>query len=200
FAAALMERVGMRRMMLAALAILGLAIAATVFLNEAWQLQLLWGLVVGLGTGAMAGWLSATVANRWFVERRGLVVGLLTASNATGQLVFLPLLAELTVNSGWRSAVILVGIVALLSLIPVALFIRNFPEDIGMRAFGAKATDPSSKPRLPVSGNPFSSAIGTLLHSAPSRDFWLLMGSFFICGASTSGLICTHLIPASVEH
>ncbi|MCA1552853.1 MAG: MFS transporter [Chloroflexi bacterium] len=199
FAAALMERLGMRRMMVSALVILGGAIALTTQMREAWQLQLLWGLVVGLGTGAMAGWLSATVANRWFVERRGLVVGLLTASNATGQLVFLPILAAIAVSVGWRSAVVLVAGAALVLIPFVVIFIRNFPEDLGLRAYGAKQSDPVT-PRAPTTGNPFASALRTLQMCLRSRDFQLLAGSFFICGASTSGLIGTHLIPASVEH
>jgi MFS family permease len=197
FAAAVMERVGMRRMMVASLALLGVAVAATVGMNEVWQLQLLWGLVVGLGSGALAGWVAAAVANRWFVERRGLVVGILTAGGATGQLIFLPLLASTIVAVGWRPAVLLVAAVALLVIPPVVLIVRSFPQDVGLSAYGA----PADTPRPPLStDNPFTRAVGTLTRGVRDRDFLLLSGSFFICGASTNGLIGTHLIPASIEH
>lgn len=199
FAAAFMERLGMRRMMSGALLVLGGAIALTTQIREAWQLQLLWGVVVGVGSGAMAGWLSPTIANRWFVERRGLVVGMLTASNATGQLVFLPLLAALAVTFGWRASVELVAGTSLALIVLVLIFIRNFPENIGLRPYGASESEPITPPPA-VTGNPFANALRNLATGLRSRDFWLLAGSFFICGASTSGLIGTHLIPASVEH
>ncbi|HEV8634492.1 MAG TPA: MFS transporter [Chloroflexota bacterium] len=200
FAAAVMERIGMRRMMVGALATLGLAVALTVGMRAVWQLQLLWGLVVGLGSGAMAGWVAATVANRWFAERRGLVVGILTAANATGQLVFLPILASLIVSAGWRWAVLLVSAAALLAIPPVALLIRDRPQDVGLRPYGAPEGVGSAVPPARPSGNPFATALGTLRRGVRDRDFLLLAGSFFICGASTNGLIGTHLIPASIEH
>jgi sugar phosphate permease len=145
----------------------------------------------------MAGWIAAAVANRWFIARRGVVVGLLTASNATGQLIFVPVLASLVVAYGWRSAVVLVAGVALL-LIPLAVFfLRNFPQDVGLRPYGATANDEDPRPRLVK--NPFTGALKTLTSSLQVRDFWLLAGSFFICGLTTSGLIGTHLIPFARE-
>jgi sugar phosphate permease len=200
FAAAVMERIGMRRMMVGSLATLGLAVALTSRMTELWQLQLLWGVVVGLGSGAMAGWVAASIANRWFVERRGLVVGILTAANATGQLIFLPILASLVVSVGWRSSVLLVAAVSLLAIPLVVLVIRNFPQDVGLRPYGAPA-DVSATVRPPrPTGNPFVRAVQTLGRGVRDKDFLLLAGSFFICGASTNGLIGTHLIPASIDH
>lgn len=199
FAAAVMERVGMRAMMLVALVVMGLAVIATTQIHTAWQLQLLWGVVVGIGTGALSGWVAATVANRWFVERRGLVVGVLTAASATGQLIFLPILASAIEAVGWRLAVLVVAAVALLIVPFVALLIRDSPRQIGLLPYGAKVDDEPVAPQ-PTAQNPFVAAIQTLTHGLRNRDFRLLAGTFFICGASTNGLIGTHLIPNSVEH
>ncbi len=196
FAAALMERFGVRRIMLIALMTIATGSALTTLMRAPWQLALLWGVVVGLGTGAMASVLAATVANRWFVRRRGLVMGALTAASATGQLVFLPLLAWLAANLGWRWAAATVAAGALLVLPLVAIFMRNRPEDLGLRAYGA--TDADGAPAS--TGSPLAAAFRGLRLSVRSRDFWLLAGSFFICGATTNGLIGTHLIPASMDH
>ncbi len=200
FASAVMERFGVRRVMIGALLTIAIAVGLTTRMNAAWQLDLLWGGLVGLGTGAMAGWVGATIANRWFIERRGLVVGVLTASGATGQLLFLPLLASMVESIGWRPAVMLVAIVSLAVIPLVAIFMRNFPQDVNARPFGSKPNDPV--PLLPAraAGNPFTTAIGTLTGGLRNGDFRLLCASFFICGATTNGLIGTHLIPASVEH
>src|SRR5438132_9656704 len=161
-----------------------------------WQLYLLWGVVVGLGTGCMASVLAATVANRWFVQRRGLVLGALTAAGATGQLIFLPFLGWLAQNRGWRSAAITVAIGALVVVPLVALFLRNRPADLGLRAYGSTEADTG----VLAVGSPIRNAFRGLTLGVRSRDFWLLAGSFFICGASTHGLIGTHLIPASMDH
>ena len=201
FAAAVMEKFGMRRVMVGALFLLAGAVALTTQIHNAWQLYLLWGAVVGLGTGSMAGWVAAAVANRWFVERRGIVVGLLTASNATGQLIFLPLLATVVEKYGWRPAVLVVASVALVAAPLVMLIVRNYPEDVGLRAYGAPEHEERHSHAKPMQvGNPFKMAIATLLLGLRSRDFLLLAGSFFVCGATTSGLIGTHLIAASHEH
>jgi sugar phosphate permease len=144
----------------------------------------------------MASVLAATVANRWFVQRRGVVLGALTAAGATGQLIFLPGLGWLAENSGWRYAAIAVGAAALAVVPLVAIFMRNRPSDLGLRAFGAAEADiaPTN------TGSPILNAFRGLRLGVRSRDFWLLGGSFFICGASTNGLIGTHLIPASMDH
>ncbi|MGI8551747.1 MAG: MFS transporter [Dehalococcoidia bacterium] len=200
FAAAVMEKFGMRRLMIGSLLTIAVAVGLTTQMRASWQLQLLWGGLVGLGTGAMAGWVAATVSNRWFVERRGLVVGLLTASGATGQLIFLPLLARIVESAGWRPAVLIVAGVSLIIIPLVALFIRNFPQDVGQRPYGASSEMAAAMAPVARTGNPFATAIGTLTRCLRHRDFRLLAGSFFICGATTNGLIGTHLIPASVEH
>ncbi|HEY8743429.1 MAG TPA: MFS transporter, partial [Chloroflexota bacterium] len=161
-----------------------------------WQLYLLWGVVVGLGTGAMATVLAATVANRWFVRRRGLVMGVLTASSATGQLIFLPLLAWLATNVGWRFAALAVSAGALIVVPIVAVLMRNYPRDLGLQAYGATESEVPRQQHV----HPVKSAFNGLRLGVRERDFWYLAGSFFICGASTNGLIGTHLIPASVDH
>ncbi len=196
FAAALMERFGIRRVVLTALVTIASGSALTTLMRAPWQLALLWGVVVGLGTGAMASVLAATVANRWFVARRGLVLGALTAASATGQLVFLPLLAWLAVNFGWRWASLTVAGGALLVTPLVAVFMRNRPGDVGLDAYGATEAE------VPMvsTGSPLTAAFRGFHLASRSRDFWLLAGSFFICGASTNGLIGTHLIPASIDH
>lgn len=197
FAAALMERFGIRRTMLFSLAFLALGVTLTTVISASWQLVLLWGVVVGSGTGMMSLVLGATVVNRWFKERRGLVLGILTASTATGQLVFLPMQASLVERFGWRPAVLAVAGVTL-SIIPlIAIFMRDRPSDIGLRPFGDKAESVEvPQPRL----NLIASTLGALRLGMRSQDFWLLFISFFICGASTNGLIGTHLIPACIDH
>ncbi len=198
FAAAIMDRFGVRRVIVAALLAVAAGVGLSTQVRAAWQLYLTWGVVVGLGTGCMATVLGAMVANRWFVQRRGLVMGVLTASTATGQLVFLPLLASVAVDVSWRAAA-RVGCGAAAVMLPLALrFVRNGPRDMGLLPYGA---DPASvaEPTL-TAGNPFAAAVTTLLRSLRSRDFLLLAGSFYVCGATTNGLIGTHLIPASVEH
>lgn len=200
FAAAVMERIGMRAMMLVALLTMGIAVILTTQIRAAWQLQLLWGVVVGIGAGALSGWVAATVSNRWFVERRGLIVGVLTAAGATGQLIFLPILASAIEAVGWRLAVLVVAAVAL-ALVPIVLFfIRDSPQEIGLLPYGAKQSDVVATPLRLSTSNPFTAAIQTLMQGLRNRDFRLLAGTFFICGASTNGLIGTHLIPHSVEH
>lgn len=199
FAAALMDRFGVRRVMIGSLGLVAVGVGLTTVMHASWQLVLLWGIIVGLGTGATALVLGAYIANRWFVERRGLVMGLLTASTATGQLIFLPMLASVVVNHGWRNAVLIVSGVALLMIPIVAFFMRNDPSDIGLRPDGAPPEGPET-PRGLTTGNPVTAALSALGRGFKSRDFWLLAGSFYICGASTNGLIGTHLIPASMEH
>jgi MFS family permease len=211
FAAALMDRLGVRRVMLASLAFVAAGVGLTVFMRAPWQLDLLWGVVVGSGTGAMALVLGAYVANRWFVERRGLVMGLLTASSATGQLLFLPVLASLVVAHGWRTAVLATSGATLLIVPLVAIFMRSSPQEIGLRplgssgtashppAFAPSAPEFASRPDASESADPIRAALGGLVRGTRSREFWLLVGSFYICGASTNGLIGTHLIPACME-
>ena len=163
-------------------------------MTQVWQLMLLWGVVIGLGTGMTALVLGATVAARWFAERRGLVVGILTASIATGQLVFLPLLASLTDRYGWRIALALVCVMLGVAAFAVLMVMRDRPSDVGLRPFGDEGTEPLPAP--PPNNAPImAAALGTLRDASKSRVFWILFATFFICGASTNGLIQTHLIP-----
>jgi MFS family permease len=198
FAAAAMNRFGIRRVVLAALALVGTGSLLTVWMTASWQLILLWGVVVGLGTGAMAGVLAATVATRWFVRRRGLVVGALTAAGATGQLVFLPVLAALAEGPGWRWSSVAVTAGALLVMPLVLVFLRNSPADAGLRPYGASEDSPITPPVAPP--NPVGTALRVLREASRTPAFWLLAGSFAICGATTNGLIGTHLIPAAHDH
>ena len=196
FVAALMERFGLRVVTVGALITISAGALLTTLMTAPWQLYLLWGVVVGVGSGSMASVLAANVAARWFVKRRGLVLGALTAAGATGQLIFLPALGWLADNVGWRYVSITVAIGALAVAPIIAIFLRNRPRDIGARAYGATEDDPA----VATSGSPIANAFRGLRMGVRSRDFWLLGGSFFICGASTNGLIGTHLIPASVDH
>jgi sugar phosphate permease len=198
FAGALMARFGVRRVMLAALTTLAAAVGVSTLMTQAWQLIALWGVMVGLGSGAMALVLGATVATRWFVKRRGLVTGLFAASTATGQLIFLPQQAAIIEAAGWRTAVLLVAGVAISVAVLVGVFMRDDPRHVGLEPYGVE--DSTMPAAAPPRGNPFALAVNTFVESAKIKDFWLLAGSFAICGATTVGLISVHLIPASVEH
>jgi sugar phosphate permease len=197
FCAALAQRFGIRRIIVFALLLLAATCALATRITAAWQLMLLWGLCVGAGTGLIANVLGAVVVNRWFSQRRGVVLGVLTAATATGQLIFLPILARLAEGSGWRSALLVMSGAAVL-IVPLALFfVRESPAELGLLPYGADAGE-VVVPSAP--GNPAANAIRTLFSAARTRDFWLLAGTFFVCGASTNGLIGTHLIPACVDH
>jgi len=196
FAAAMMERFGLRRVLIGALLTVATGALLTLFMTQSWHLVVLWGVVVGLGTGSMATVLAATVANRWFVRRRGLVVGVLTAASATGQLVFLPVMAWLAGRYGWQAVSIAVA-TATLAVVPlVVVFARNRPEDLGLRRYGESDSDPTPVIRT----NPIGAAFGALGQAVRAPAFWLLAGTFFICGATTNGLIGTHFIPAGIDH
>jgi MFS family permease len=197
FAAALTETFGVRRSMLLSIGLVSVGIGMTPAMTAPWHMILLWGVVVGIGTGMTALVLGATIVNRWFAERRGLVMGVLTASTATGQLLFLPLLASLIEQYGWRIAVMLVVGAGLLLLPVIGLLMRERPEDLGLRPFGETGPPPPPAARI---GNAFLAPLEVLAAGTRSRDFWLLFGTFFICGASTNGLIGTHLIPACLDH
>lgn len=196
FAVAIMERFGLRRTVCGALLLLAVGVGLTAAMHALWQLMLFWGVVVGSGTGMVALVLGATVAERWFNRHRGLVLGLLTASSATGQLVFLPLLAAIATHLGWRAVSLTVAALALLLIPLVALLLRDRPADIGLAPYGGTTIEPP--PRR--TRNPGARAVLALRDGAKSRDFWLLAGSFFVCGASTNGLIGTHLIAVCGDH
>ena len=196
FAAALMDRFGVRRTMTLALAASALGVALSPLMREAWQLVLLWGVVVGIGTGFIGAYLAAYIAARWFTKQRGLVIGILTAGNAAGQLVFLPSMAALTEYAGWRTMSLTLAGVVMLFVPLLLLLMRDRPEDIGLAAYGGTRTIGPPAP----AGNPVTAAFGALSDGARTRDFWLIAGGYFVCGASTNGLIGTHLIPACVDH
>jgi sugar phosphate permease len=196
FAAAAMQRFGLRPVVAASLGINAVAFGLTAFVREPWQLVLLWGVCVGIGTGLTANVLAATVATRWFVKGRGVVVGLLTAGVSTGQLVFLPLLANIEALHGWRTVVYVVAACALAVAVPAVLLLRDRPSDLGLPPYGASAIElpPATKT------NPIAIAFNELAAVAGRRDFQLLFATFFVCGASTSGLIQTHFIAACGDH
>ena len=197
FAAALMERFTVRKVVMSALAAVSLGAFGTIFMNAPWQLVLLWGVVVGIGTGSMALVFAATIASRWFMQRRGLVTGALTAAAATGQLVFLPALSSIAINHGWKSVSITIAIAAA-AVIPLIWWgLIEDPEKIGAKPYGA-SDDWQAPERL--SGGAAKNAIFALKEGAKHKDFWLLFGTFFICGLTTNGLIGTHFIPAAHDH
>lgn len=199
FAAALLNRYGLRNVTLIAQLIVGCGLLASLAMTQVWQLVLLWGVVIGIGTGMTALVLGATIATRWFVARRGVVIGMLTASVATGQLVFLPLLASLTDRFGWRVALTLICVMLGVSAALVLLVVRDRPSDLGLRPFGDAGTEPLPAPP-PNKASIVVAALGTLRDISKSSVFWILFATFFVCGASTNGLIQVHLIPMCVDY
>jgi sugar phosphate permease len=197
FAAALMERFGIRKVLTCALVLISAGAGLTGFMTSSWQLIMCWGVLIGLGTGSMAMAFVATITGRWFVKHRGLVTGVLTAGGATGQLVFLPVLANLVQNHGWRSASYTVAIASLAVVPLVVLFIRNFPRDVGLKPYGASASEPEPTGPTAVGA---SRALTVLRSAVKKKNFWLLAGGFAICGMSTNGLIGVHFIPAAHDH
>jgi predicted MFS family arabinose efflux permease len=191
FAAAFMNHFGIRRVVMTALALIGAGIIGSLFMRELWQLLALWGIVIGVGTGMTALVLGATVASRWFEKRRGLVVGLMTASNATGQLIFLPLLANLAETVGWRSALGFIVVVLAIAF-ALALLLKDYPADVGLAPFGG-----TLQPRVVRSRKLLelvASPIRALREAARTQVFWVLFATFFVCGFSTNGLIQQHWI------
>ncbi|WP_426996667.1 MFS transporter [Pseudarthrobacter sp. N5] len=212
FAAALMERFGIRAVTSVALVLIGAGSALTVFVNESWQILLTWGLLIGLGTGSMALVFAATIANTWFSKNRGLVIGILTAGSAAGQLVFLPLIAMLAQDPGWRQASLLIAAGAL-AVVPLVLkFIKNSPADVGVLPYGdvepaAGDEEPTTAGRAVAGNSPSGDspnaairALQVLKRASRVRTFWALVAGFAICGATTNGLIGTHFIPSAHDH
>jgi sugar phosphate permease len=186
----LVDRFGPRRVMIAGLALIGLGLAPLVRMTELWQLYLFWGLVVGIGTGAVTNVLGATVALRWFNQYRGVILGVFGAAAAAGQLIFVPSLIALVTSSGWRAVIAALAIAVGFVLVPVLLLMRNRPQDMNLKPVG-EATAASAK--VDTRSTPLREAVR-------SRNFWLLASSFFICGYTTNGLIGTHLLPHTLEH
>jgi sugar phosphate permease len=196
FAAALMDRFGVRLVVVCALLLISVGAGLTVLMTQSWQLILCWGVLVGLGSGSMAGAFATTVTGRWFQARQGLVTGVLTAAGAAGNLVFMPLLASLVEHQGWRTAVVVVSLTATAVAGPVLLLMRERPADLGLLPYGA--TEPPPAPV--VDGSALARSLRVLRGASTSRAFWLLAGSFAICGATTAGLVGTHFIPAAHDH
>ncbi|ORA37074.1 MFS transporter [Mycobacterium aquaticum] len=196
FAAALMDRFGVRPVLTVSLLLIATGSAVSTLMTASWQLVLLWGVLVGIGTGSISMGFVATVATRWFDARRGLVTGVLTAASATGQLIFLPVVAAVTTAHGWRWASLIVAAAALAVVPLVALFMRNYPSDKGLAPYGAHAIAPPT----PLPTGSFSAAFDGLRIGSQVPAFWLLAGSFAICGMTTNGLIGTHFIPAANDH
>jgi MFS family permease len=208
FAAALMDRFGIRRVTTCALLLIALGSGLSIFVRESWQLVLTWGVLIGLGTGSMALVFAATVAQRWFVRHRGLVTGILTAGSATGQLVFLPVVAVVAEHSGWRVASLVIALAAL-SVVPLVLLVlRDHPSDLGVTAYGAEdeprdeTCHVQESDQVEVVAQPGAArmAIDALRVAARTRTFWALVAGFAICGATTNGLIGTHFVPAAHDH
>jgi MFS family permease len=189
----LVERVGPRRALLAGLGAVACGLALMLAVGALWQLYLVWGLLIGVGTGIASQVTGATVAHRWFRTHRGIVIGLFGAATSAGQLIFVPTMMALTQTDGWRSGMILLLGSAIVVAVPVLLFMRDRPEDVGVRPFGEGLTLSAAQRADDARATPLSAALRT-------RDFWLLAGSFFICGYTSNGLVGTHLIPHALEH
>jgi len=197
FAAALMEKFGVRRVVMSALTSVGLGSGLTIFMKSSWQLILLWGVLVGVGAGSMALVFVATVVNRWFISKRGLVSGVLSAATASGQLIFLPSVASIASHHGWRAASLLVSGGALMMVPLIYFFMKESPQAVGSTPLGA---DVDWQAPVKNDTNPAKLAIDILRKVSRSKAFILLTFSFFVCGLSTSGLIGTHFIPAAHDH
>ncbi|MFI6449071.1 MFS transporter [Kitasatospora sp. NPDC050543] len=197
FAAALMDRFGVRLVVVCALLTISVGSGLTILMTQSWQLILCWGVLVGLGSGSMAGAFATTVTGRWFRARQGLVTGVLTAAGAAGNLVFMPLLAWLVEQQGWRTAVVVVSLAATAVAVPVLALMRERPADLGLLPYGATEQEP---PAPATDGSALLRSLRVLREASRSTAFWLLAGSFAICGATTAGLVGTHFIPAAHDH
>lgn len=187
----LIARIGIQRMVVVSLVVTAIALLASSLAREIWQLTLLFGLLVGFGTGLVASVLGPTVATRWFIRNRGLVTGIFGASTSAGQLIFLPLLVALAVGVGWRVGAIVLAVISIVLLIPVLLWLRNDPADAGEVPLGATRTEVVAAPRPDP---------GVMRRAVRTGDFWFLAGTFFVCGATSNGLIGQHFIPHAVDH
>lgn len=196
FAATLMERFTVRRVAVSALALVALGTGLTVFMTQGWQLILYWGVFVGLGTGCLALVFGSLVANRWFTKRRGLVTGIFSAAYATGQLIFLPMLSNVVMTSGWRSSSLLVATFAA-AIIPLFFIgFKNSPAEANTEPYGGLSAEPTGK----AAPRTARGTIGVLVESLRKPAFWILAGTFFVCGWTTNGLIGAHFIPAAHDH
>ncbi|GEK34978.1 MFS transporter [Kurthia sibirica] len=194
FMAAFVEVFGLKRMMSYSMALLAIGLLLTLVMSQPWQLIIIWGFIIGIGTGLFLSVLSTQVANRWFTKHRGLAVGILTAATATGQLVLLPVLAALVESYSWRHAIAFIFLLSVIMLLIILLFMKNWPSDKKLQPFGELHSNTPQVQVIFQTQNPFLIVYHSLLEGLRNRTFWLLAGSFFICGFSTSGLIGTHFI------
>jgi MFS family permease len=187
----LMGRIGVRNVVLLSLAVTAASLALASVVHEIWQLALTFGLLSGLGTGLVASVLAPMVATRWFVRHRGLVTGILGASSSAGQLLFFPILTALAVAVDWRFAALVLAAISGLVIVPVLRWVRSDPADVAARPLGAPAGEIEATP-------PPDRAI--MRRAIRTSDFWFLAGTFFVCGATSNGLIGQHFIPHAVDH
>ena len=196
FAGRFQDRRGPRLVMLVALVLLAVGAGATAFINELWQFLLVWGLIVGTGAGGISSVLAASVAHRWFVRHRGVVLGLLNAAGSTGQLIFIPVVLGMIVAWGWRTAAMTLSGVAVVAFLLVLWLMRNDPAEVGDEALGESeaAAAAAAKPGgvAPVTTTAVRDAIRT-------RTFWLLAGGYAICGGTSNGLIGANMIPHALD-
>jgi len=195
----LVDRLGPRKVMFFALSLLISGVAATTLVQESWQLILVWGLVVGLGVGSAGGVLGASIATRWFVARRGLTIGILNSATSTGYLIFLPLLMTLVITAGWRSSLLVLAAISAGLVFFVWLWMRDEPSDIGLKPYGAGDAVAAEPARARAGGGARVYAGIALSDALKKPSFWLLCGTFFICGGTSVGLIGTHLIPHAID-
>jgi sugar phosphate permease len=191
FSGQLMDRFGPRRIVLIGLVVISISMGTSAMMTQLWQLNLLWGALSGIGTGLIGSVLGATVANRWFIEKRGLVTGLFGASTSAGQLLFIRALASLAENYGWRNASWVLAVLPLLFMIPVALLLKDNPSDAGVLPFGAPAGYTRASAAKPDAS--------IMRRALVSPAFWLLALTFFVCGFTSNGLIGIHFIPYAVS-
>ncbi len=189
----LIDRFGPRRVIIAGCALIAAGIVGLLSVRELWQFHLIWGLAIGFGTGASGSVVTGVIAHRWFRKHQGLVVGALGGAVSAGQLVFIPTVASVMDASGWRAGMTVLAVALVVVLIPLVVLMRDRPEDVGVRPYGEGAASQAREREIDTRGTPLRTALGT-------RDFWLLAGSFFVCGYTSNGLIGTHLIPHAVEH
>lgn len=193
FMAAIVEKFGLKKMMVLSMSVLIIGNSLTFVMNQSWQIVLIWGIIIGLGSSVFLTALNPYIVNHWFYKKRGLVTGILTAGLATGQLVLLPLLASIIENFSWRWAMALIILLNCIIFVVILIFMKSKPEDIGLLPYGQTKTDFTVTTQMPKD-NPVKVAVTTLLEAVKVKEFWLLAGSFFVCGLSTTGLMGTHFI------
>jgi MFS family permease len=194
----LIDRIGARRVILGCLTTIALGLVATVFIQELWQLIILWGIVLGMATGVTPA-LGASIASRWFVHRRGLAIGIMTNANAAGQVVYLPLLMAIIVGFGWRSALLAMAAASAVMLPAIWLWMRDHPAEVGLEPYRSKALGAAESRRSYARGDIRPMSISGISEVFKTSTFWILSGCFFICGVTANGLIGTHLIPHAIE-